>query len=207
MRLELTGRHITITPSIRKLVEDRLAPTLRMLNDSAVSSQVVLTKEKTRVHAEITLHARGEHFLHGEAAGRDLQTALTAATDKVDRQAQRLKSKWSRRKRQGVSAGKAASAVPRPERGARSFGPIDGATVPAPPVAASGGRRAAVAVSRTRVIRARRYEVKPMSVDEAAAEVGDGGDAFLVFRNAETDTINVLFRRPDGNLGLIEPEA
>jgi putative sigma-54 modulation protein len=59
----------------------------------------------------------------------------------------------------------------------------------------------------TRIIRARRYAVKPMSVDEAALEVTDGRDAFIVFRNATTDTINVLFRRPDGNLGLIEPEA
>jgi putative sigma-54 modulation protein len=46
-----------------------------------------------------------------------------------------------------------------------------------------------------------------MSVDEAALEVAEGHNAFLVFRNANTDTINVLFRRPDGNLGLIEPEA
>jgi putative sigma-54 modulation protein len=46
-----------------------------------------------------------------------------------------------------------------------------------------------------------------MSVDEAALEVVDTEDAFLVFRNATTDTINVLFRRADGNLGLIEPEA
>jgi len=46
-----------------------------------------------------------------------------------------------------------------------------------------------------------------MSVDEAALEVVDGEDSFLIFRNAATDTINVLFRRPDGNLGLIEPEA
>ena len=46
-----------------------------------------------------------------------------------------------------------------------------------------------------------------MSVDEAALEVVDGADTFLVFRKAATDTINVLFRRSDGNLGLIEPEA
>jgi putative sigma-54 modulation protein len=44
-------------------------------------------------------------------------------------------------------------------------------------------------------------------VDEAALEVGVGAEAFIVFRNATTDTINVLFRRPDGNLGLIEPEV
>ena len=57
------------------------------------------------------------------------------------------------------------------------------------------------------MIRARRYDVKPLSVGEAALEVTDSVDSFLVFRNAATDTINVLFRRPDGNLGLIEPEA
>jgi putative sigma-54 modulation protein len=60
---------------------------------------------------------------------------------------------------------------------------------------------------QVRIIRARRYLVKPMSIDEAALEVGDARDAFIVFRNASTDTVNVLFRRSDGNLGLIEPEA
>jgi putative sigma-54 modulation protein len=197
MRLELTGRHITISAAIRKLVTDRLAPTLRMLNDSAVSTQVVLTKEKARVHAEVTLHARGEHFLHGEATGQNLQTALGAAVDKVDRQAQRLKSKWSKGKRQGISAAKAASAAPRPERGGAGFG---SGRRTAPPIAVAEPRA-------LRIIRARRYEVRPMSVDEAALEVVDGDDSFLVFRNARTDTINVLFRRSDGNLGLIEPEA
>jgi putative sigma-54 modulation protein len=191
MRLELTGRHITITPAIRRLIEQRLAPMLRLLNDSAVSAQVVLTKEKTRVHAEVTLHARGEHFLHGDATGRDVDTALSAAADKVDRQVRRLKSRWSKGKRQGVSAAKAAAAAPRSERGAGAF----------------DGRAAAAEPRSLRIVRARRYEVKPMSVDEAALQVVDGADAFLVFRNAATDTINVLFRRADGNLGLIEPEA
>jgi putative sigma-54 modulation protein len=199
MRLELTGRHITITANVRKLVTDRLAPTLRMLNDSAVSAQVVLTREKTRVHAEVTLHARGEHFLHGEATGRDVPAALGGAVDKVDRQAQRLKSKWSKRQRQGISAAKAASAAPRPERGGKGFSSARGMAVAA--------ARAAAEPRLLRIIRARRYEVKPMSVDEAALEVVDGDDSFLVFRNAATDTINVLFRRSDGNLGLIEPEV
>ena len=190
MRLELTGRHITISTPIKKLVEHRIAHVLRMLNDSALSAQVVLTKEKTGAHADVTLHARGEHFLHGEATGRDVRAALGAAADKVDRQAQKLKSRWAKGKRQGVSAAKAASAAPRPARAARAVG---------------NGRDERP--SQPRIIRARRYEVKPMSVDEAAFEVVDGTNAFLVFRNSATDTINVLFRRDDGNLGLIEPEA
>jgi putative sigma-54 modulation protein len=191
MRLELTGRHVTITPAARKAVERRLARLARLLNDSIVSMQVVVTREKSRTHVDITLHARGEHFFHAAATGRDLPAALGAATEKIEHQAQKLKSKWTEGKRQGISAAKAGSAAPRPERARRDFGP-------APAPAGDDG---------IRIVRARRYAVKPMSVDEAALEVAEGRDAFLVFRNATTDTINVLFRRADGHLGLIEPEA
>jgi putative sigma-54 modulation protein len=191
MRLELTGRHVTITPAVRKAVERRLARLARLLNDSIVSMQVVVARERSRTHVDITLHARGDHFLHGEATGRDLPTALGAATEKIEHQAQKLKSKWTEGKRQGVSAAKAGSAAPRPERARRAFGP------PPTPAGDDG----------IRIVRARRHAVKPMSVDEAALEVAEGRDAFLVFRNATTDTINVLFRRSDGHLGLIEPEA
>lgn len=194
MRLELTARHFTIPAPVRKVAEQRLGRMLRPLNDSAVSAQIVVTREKTRFHAEVTLHARGEHFLHGEATGRDVQTALGGSIDKVERQVLKLKSKWTERKRQGVSPAKAASATPRPERGAAAFGTgLEQRDVN------NGGQM--------RIIRARRYAVKPMSVDEAAMEVADGRDAFLVFRNSSTEEINVLFRRSDGNLGLIEPEA
>jgi putative sigma-54 modulation protein len=177
MRLGLTGRHITITPAIRTLVERRLATVLRLLNDSAVSAQVVLIKEKTQLRAEVSLHARGENFLHGNGSGRDVGAALGAATDKIDRQAQRVKGKWQSRKRRGVSKDAGVEAQP-----------------PAPS-------------REIRVVRARRYPVVLMSVEEAALQFGGSGDAFLVFRNLVRDTVSVLFRRPDGHLGLIEPEA
>ena len=187
MRLELTGRHVTITPAIRKAVERRLARMERMLQDHIVSVQVVIGRLKSRHQVEMTLHARGEHFFHGAATGRDLAAALGGAAEKLEHQVQKLKSKWTERRRQGVSP---AKAVPPPERPVQAV--------------AAGGRAADGAV---RIIRTRRYAVKPMSVDEAALEVGTDNGAFIVFRNALTDTVNVLFRRPDGNLGLIEPVA
>jgi putative sigma-54 modulation protein len=193
MRLELTARHFTIPATVRKRAEQRLDRVLRPLNAGAVSAQVVVTREKTRFQAEVTLHARGEHFMHGEATGRDASSALWAAIDKVERQVHKLKSKWTEGKRQGVSPAKAASAAPRPERAARAFN--------------TGLEQRESADAGLRIIRARRYAVKPMSVDEAAMEVADGRDAFLVFRNSSTEEINVLFRRADGHLGLIEPEA
>ena len=58
-----------------------------------------------------------------------------------------------------------------------------------------------------RVIRSRRFLVKPMTVEEAVQEVEGSDEGFLVFRDSATERMNVLFRRKDGNLGLIEPEA
>jgi putative sigma-54 modulation protein len=63
------------------------------------------------------------------------------------------------------------------------------------------------AVGGPRVIRTRRAGVKPMTLDEAAMELSDRRDAVLVYRDATTERVSVLFRRPDGNIGLIEPEA
>src|SRR6185295_11185691 len=145
MRLELTARHFTIPAPVRKLAEQRLGRVLRPLNDGAVSAQIVVTREKTRFHAEVTLHARGEHFLHGEATGRDAATALGASIDKIERQVQKLKSKWTERKRQGVSPAKAASATPGSERGAAMFG--------------TGLEQRDNGMQPMRIIRARRYAV------------------------------------------------
>lgn len=175
MRLALTGRHLPITPAVRKIVSKELASTLRLLNDNAVSAQVVLTREKAQHRAEVTLHARGEHFLHGAGAGPGVTEAMSAAMAKIARQAEKLKGKWEARKRRK-----------------------------APPPAAEP---AAEITPEVRIIRARRYAVKPLSIDDAALEIGAAADAFLVFRNVTTDAITVLFRRPDGHLGLIEPEA
>jgi putative sigma-54 modulation protein len=57
-----------------------------------------------------------------------------------------------------------------------------------------------------RIIRATRYAVKPMSIEDAALRIDGAGETFVVFRNAETDAVNILYRRKDGNLGLIETD-
>ena len=183
MRLDITGRHFTVTAATRKFAEQRLTHTVRLLNHSAVSAHVGLTKERGRVRAEVALHVKHDRFLHGAGSGPDAETAIGAAADRVERQADKLKGKWKERKRRtpGVSVGASVA-----ERG------------PAPRTSAPNGGR--------RIIRARRYAVKPMSIEDAAAEIGDGIDAVIVFRNSASDAVTVLYRRPDGHLGLIEPE-
>src|SRR3979490_2283246 len=102
MRLELTGRHVDITPSLRRLLDTKLSKLERLLNDRAVSAQAVLTREKHRHRADITLHARGEKFLHGVGDGTSWEASLTQVFARLTQQAQRMKGKFQERKRRGA---------------------------------------------------------------------------------------------------------
>jgi len=185
MRLELTGRHLTISPATRALVEERVNRTLRLLNERALSAHVVLTRDRTGVRAELTLHARRERFLHAEATGSSPERAVAAAADKVERQARTLKGKLRERQRRRPSAAKAVAPA-----------------APAPPAPAQRP-----GAEPPRLVRVRRRAVKPMSIEDAAAEIHAGPDPVIVFRNAATEIVSVLFRRADGRLGLIEPDV
>ena len=103
MRLLLTGRAVAITPALRQLVECKVARLDRMLQDSAVSAQVVLTQAKRRCHAEITIHARGDHMLHGIGDAPQWQPSLGQAMENGVQQAQKLIGKWKTRKRRATS--------------------------------------------------------------------------------------------------------
>jgi putative sigma-54 modulation protein len=178
MRLELTGRHVEITPALRRLVDRKLARLERMMNDSAVSAQVVLTSEKRGRRADITLHARGEKFLHGVGDATAWESSLSQALDKIVQQARKVKSKWQEPKRRSAK-GVARPAAPR-----------------------APGR-----VRMPRILRASRQALKAMSVGEAAREIEANGEGVLVFRDAETAAISVLYRRANGELTLVETEA
>ena len=120
-------------------------------------------------------------MLHGAADNGAWGLSLTAALEKIVHQGGKIKGKWQERKRHAM---------------------------PAKAVAARGAL-APEAPERTgpRIVRTPRYAVKPMTIEEAAEEIGAARDSFLVFRNAATDSINVLYRRKNGDFGLIEPEA
>ena len=79
MRLELRGHHVDITPALRRLVSAKVGKIEQLLNDGAVSVKAILTVEKHRHRANITLHARGERFLHGEAETDKWETSVSGA--------------------------------------------------------------------------------------------------------------------------------
>jgi putative sigma-54 modulation protein len=179
MRVDITGRHVDITPPLRQLIDQSLGKIERLLNDRAVSATIILTKEKYRHKTELVVHARGDHMLSGNGEGNAWPLSVRKATAKIEQQARKLKSRWTEDKRQRDGAGASAADA------------ITG-------LAATPPRRP--------VVRAARYAVKPMSVEDAALRLEEGRDTFVVFRNAETDAVGILYRRKDGNLALIEPD-
>lgn len=185
MRLELTGRHIDITPGLRRLVERKLGKIERLLNDRAVSAHAVLSREKHRHRAEITLHARGEKFLHGVGDAVSWEPSVGQAIQRITQQAQKIKGKAQSRK--GRS------------RAGEAIGNIE---------AAPSESRAVRARPKTpSILRKPRQKLTPMSVAVAARELAGDADGVLVFRDLDTAAFSVIYRRRNGELILVQAEA
>lgn len=180
MRIEITGRHIDITPAIRDFTEDKLKKLERWI-DEILETHVVLSVEKHRHIAEIVLRARTRTFTGTDATG-DMYASIGNAADKIEKQARKLKDKFTARRKHSRPA--ARTALP----DATGMESRDG----------DGAER--------RIIRVPVDTKKPMSIEDAALFLAETEQEFLVFREARSQRISVLYRRRDGNLGLIEPD-
>lgn len=182
MKLMLTGRGVDVTPSLRQSVVRRLSRLERIVGDSVLSAAVVLKADKFRLVTEITLHMRGGNLLSGVGGATTWALSIKDASERIEQQAQRVKEKWTSRKRR-ATGGKRLPVPPPPEAAVAE---------PAP--------------RAPRIYRAR-GAVKPLTIDAAAEKLDAGSDAFLVFRNADTGRVAVVYRRKDGHVALVEPEA
>jgi len=177
MQINVTFRHVEPTPALKAHAEEKLERMVKKHLRRPVDAHVILSVSKERHAAEITLQA--DHVtMFAKEETTDLYAAIDLAVGKLEHQAQKLREK--RKEHKG------------PSGEARALGADDGAE----PAAAAG---------RPRVI-ARRVSAKPMAVDEAVTTLDRTGDEFLVFTNAGSQQLAVLYRRKDGNYGLIEPE-
>ena len=177
MKFEYTGRHVEVSPAIRRHVEEHFKKLDHIFNDSTLSTHVIIDVEKNRQIGEIIVSWR-DHTLTAKDTNADMYMALTRAMAKIEKQAVKLKKKIIDRSRSGQSASRVA---PEPD------GHLEATPRPA------------------RIIPARRYTVKPMTAEEAALRLTGETDQFLVFRDADTQRLGVLYKRKDGNYGLIEP--
>ncbi len=185
MNIEIVGRQIDITPAIRDFTEDKLRK-LEKLLDGPFDAHVVLAIEKHRHMAEIKVMSRTA-ILSGQEETDDLYNSIREVADKLERQALKHKEKVTNRKhRKGPKFGEAVAAMD--EQALARMEPN--------PEAASGQR----------IVRTPRYRVKPLSAEDAVLELESSGEELLVFRDADTDRVNVIYRLDDGNFALVDPE-
>ncbi|HZH91490.1 MAG TPA: ribosome-associated translation inhibitor RaiA [Pyrinomonadaceae bacterium] len=181
MKFEYTGRHVEVTQAIRRHVEEHFGKLDQIFDDSTASAHIIIEVEKNRHVGEVLLHWR-EHTLTARDVNADMYQALSRAISKIEKQAVKLKKKIIDRKQ---------SAQP-----LSSLAPDNGATEEPDDTAAP---------AEGRIISARRYAVKPMTPEEAVIRLGEDSNQFILFRDADTDRLSVLYKRKDGNFGLIQP--
>jgi putative sigma-54 modulation protein len=176
MIFEYTGRHIDVTPALRSHAEEHFKRIDHLFNGKATKAHIILEVERGRHRSEIILNWRND-VLTAATSMSDMYQSISQTIGKIEKQALRIKNKVIDKSHR---AEKASVVVQN-----------DGAVNPAP-----AGRR---------IINARRYAIKPMMPEEAAMVLDDDENDFLVFRNAENERTSVLYKRKDGNYGLIEP--
>ncbi len=177
MRIEYTGRQIDVTPDLRQYTEGRLRKLNRVLRDHC-NIHVILEAAKHRRVAEITLQWR-DHTLVGLEETNDPRSSINGALDKLERQAVSLLGKKRTRKHRAPPTSAVLLNVMTPPRKADD---------------------------RHKVSATQRVPIKPLTVEEAIESLGASSGELAVFRNVQTDRVNIVYRRGDGELVLIEPE-
>jgi len=184
MDVRVHGKNMQVARGVRELAEEKVKHAGRIFDDGG-SADVEFTERSNpklaeqRYKVEITTVAKG-HTVRIEASSLDDRAALDIAVEKFERQLRRLKERLVQRHRGGQKR-----TTDSPEAG------LDEA-------------QDSLGLPRA-VVRTKRFDMRPMSVDEAVLQMEMLGHDFFFFLDAETGAHSVLYHRDDGELGLIEP--
>lgn len=185
MRVTVTGRHMELTSALRNYIESNLEKLAHHF-DKVIDADVVLSVEKHRHIAEVNLHANGVR-IHGKETSADMYASVDAVMNKLERQVRKYKDRINRHQ-------------PRTSREARFY---QHALLQLPE---DNGHKESVQAPAHREVQREKLTMKPMTVDEGVMQLDLLDEPFLVFMNAETSQVNVLYKHSDGTLGLIEPQ-
>lgn len=183
MRIAITGRHMDVTGALKDHIEGSLEK-VRSHFDRVIDADVVLSVEKHRHIAEITLNANGIR-IHGKEESEDMYASVDNVVSKLDKQIRKFK-------------GRINHYQPRETKEDRAF--------QYNVIAVSADEEAEAPANGHTVVLREQLTMKPMSVEEATMQLELANEEFLVFSNAETQKVNVLYSRNDGTYGLIEPQ-
>jgi len=181
MQIAVTFRHMESSDAIRNYVEEKLTRVKKYI-DEPIDAQVVLSVQKKINHrAEVIMVAKGLTMKSTENK-EDMYAAIDLMVDKIERQLKRYKDKLKNHKgREGIAQ--------RLEKTVYSAASVDEGS------------------DEPEIIRSHSFSVKPMSVEEAVMQMDLLHKDFLAFTDDRSNEMNVVYRRKDGNYGLIVPQG
>ncbi len=176
MNIIVTGRHLEITPALKNYAEEKVKKFERYLSDISEAVVTLSIEKKYRHKAEVLLKANGV-LIQAEGVTGEIYSSIDDVSDKLERRVKKYKEKLLTHRKGGVLKSGETPKSPSPAHEAETG----------------------------RIIKNKRFELKPMSPDEASMQMELLDKDFYVFVNDITGDINVIYLRRDGNFGLIEP--
>ncbi len=178
MRLQVKGKNVEVSESLKDYAREKLGKLDKHLNDAA-RLELELAVEKNPSISENQI-AEATIWTKGPVLrARETSADMRASIDLLVEKLERQARRYRDKRRRG------------PVRGAQN---VDARQVDSEP-------------DESRIVKTKQFPVKPMTAEEAVLQLELVGHDFFVFQNAETDDVNVLYRRRDGNYGLIEPQV
>ncbi|GEM86504.1 ribosome hibernation-promoting factor, HPF/YfiA family [Meiothermus granaticius] len=174
---KLVGRQVEITEALKNYIDKKM-PRLDRHFEGADTKVVLSMAQSPRIGSRAKVEIQvsvPKGLVRVEESDPDMYAAIDRAVDRLEYQLQRYKERHFQKARQAAPVPVGAPVAEEPEEDA------------------------------LRIVRVKRFAVKPMSPEDAAFEMEALGHDFFVFRSSETEQINVIYRRRDGNYGLIEP--
>ncbi len=172
----LVGRNVDITDALDNIVDKKLARLDKYFQEDAEAS-VTMSVQKNSQIVEITIPLKGGSIVRAEESTDDMYTSLDKAIDILERQIRKHKEKIQDKKSMDTIRFENIEPLSEEEKG-----------------------------EEQKIVKVKRFPIKPMSEEEAILQMELIGHAFFVFENAETGDANVVYKRKDGNYGLIEPQ-
>lgn len=180
MDIEIRGKNIEVTPALNDYALKRISKLSKYVDQDA-TAHVALSVEGELQKVEVTIPLPGL-ILRGEVIQSDMYASLDGVVEKLERQLEKHKTKLNKRYR---------------DKGIRQYATEEG-LLP--------GAAAPSADEAFKIVRSKRFALKPMDEEEAIMQMDLLGHNFFVFFNATTEEVNVVYKRNDQNYGLIEPQ-
>ena len=179
MKFIFTGKNLNIFEDVKEKAEKKLSRLKKFMpEDTEISVAISKIRHQYKVEVSVPLHKR---LLRSEVTASDVSACFDAVTDVLEKQVVKYKGRLRERSRR--------SAVTVEEQS--FFQNVEAVEEPAGDIV---------------IHRTKRFALKPMDVQEAVMEMELLGHSFFVFRNGSTDEVNVVYKRNDGEYGLIEPQ-